>query len=74
VYTPHQVLLAQAIGADYVAPYLGRMSDGDLSGLLQSNSAFAFQQQHTDDEKADAGGCSSYGGMDRSLRGMEVVS
>lgn len=27
VYAPHQVLAAQAVGADYVAPYLGRMAD-----------------------------------------------
>lgn len=28
--------MAQAVGADYVAPYLGRMSDGDLGTLEAS--------------------------------------
>ncbi|KAF5837225.1 hypothetical protein DUNSADRAFT_4680 [Dunaliella salina] len=27
VYYPHQVLVAQSVGASYVAPYLGRMGD-----------------------------------------------
>ncbi len=27
IYASHQVLLAQAIGAEYAAPYLGRMND-----------------------------------------------
>ncbi len=44
VYAPHQVLLAQAVGADYVAPYLGRMADGRSDLLLRSNRQFAFKQ------------------------------
>lgn len=36
VYTPHQVLMAQAVGANYVAPYLGRMSDGNVGTLEAS--------------------------------------
>lgn len=71
MYTPHQVLLAQAVGADYAAPYLGRMSDGDLSGLLASNSAFAFQQ-HRDGDVAS--GISSKGATNGKLSSMEVVS
>ncbi|KAG1664837.1 hypothetical protein FOA52_007095 [Chlamydomonas sp. UWO 241] len=27
MYMPHQVLLAEAVGAEYAAPYLGRMND-----------------------------------------------
>lgn len=27
IYAPHQVLTAIACGADYAAPYLGRMND-----------------------------------------------
>lgn len=27
IYAPHQVLIAAALGADYAAPYLGRISD-----------------------------------------------
>lgn len=33
VYAPHQALLAQAVGADYVAPYLGRMADAAAGGM-----------------------------------------
>jgi len=32
VYTAHQALSAAAIGADYVAPYLGRMNDAGRDG------------------------------------------
>lgn len=32
VYTAHQALTAAAIGADYVAPYLGRMNDAGRDG------------------------------------------
>lgn len=45
VYAPHQVLLAQAVGADYVAPYLGRMADGDLELLTRSHREFAFSKE-----------------------------
>lgn len=44
VYAPHQVLLAQAVGADYVAPYLGRMSDGDITQLALSHRQLAFRK------------------------------
>lgn len=37
VYTTHQVLLAQAVGADYVAPYLGRMADKYVEQVKSSN-------------------------------------
>jgi len=32
-YAPHQVLVAAAIGANYVAPYLGRMNDAGRDGM-----------------------------------------
>lgn len=32
VYAQHQVLIAAAIGAEYVAPYLGRISDSGRNG------------------------------------------
>lgn len=32
-YEPHQALMADAVGADYVAPYLGRMNDAGRDGL-----------------------------------------
>ncbi len=34
-YKPQQVLLAEAIGAKYIAPYLGRIDDHDGDGLNQ---------------------------------------
>eukprot|EP00775_Hariotina_reticulata_P003703 gene3703-3966_t len=46
------------------------MSDGDLSGLLESNSAFAFQQ-HCDRDVATS--ISSKGGTSGKLSGMEVA-
>jgi transaldolase len=45
VYAPHQVLMAQAVGADYVAPYLGRMSDGDTTQLQLSHRELAFSKE-----------------------------
>lgn len=33
VYSVHQVLIAAALGASYVAPYLGRMNDAGQDGL-----------------------------------------
>ncbi|MEM9945357.1 MAG: transaldolase family protein [Cyanobacteria bacterium P01_D01_bin.36] len=33
VYSIHQVLIAAALGASYVAPYLGRMNDAGQDGL-----------------------------------------
>lgn len=33
VYTVHQALIAAALGASYVAPYLGRMTDAGQDGL-----------------------------------------
>ncbi len=33
VYSVHQVLIAAALGASYVAPYLGRMTDAGQDGL-----------------------------------------
>jgi transaldolase len=35
VYTAHQALSAAAIGADYVAPYLGRMNDAGRDGFAE---------------------------------------
>lgn len=35
VYTAHQALSAAAIGADYVAPYLGRMNDSGRDGFAE---------------------------------------
>ncbi|WEK51774.1 MAG: transaldolase family protein [Candidatus Kaistia colombiensis] len=35
VYTAHQALTAAAIGADYVAPYLGRMNDAGRDGFAE---------------------------------------
>lgn len=35
VYAPHQVLTAAALGADYAAPYLGRLNDMDQNGRQQ---------------------------------------
>jgi transaldolase len=32
-YAPHQVLVAASIGANYIAPYLGRMNDAGRDGL-----------------------------------------
>ena len=32
-YAPHQVLVAASIGANYVAPYLGRMNDAGRDGM-----------------------------------------
>jgi transaldolase len=32
VYAPHQVLIGAALGADYVAPYLGRLNDLGRNG------------------------------------------
>jgi len=32
-YAPHQVLIAASIGANYVAPYLGRMNDAGRDGM-----------------------------------------
>ena len=32
-YAPHQVLVAASIGANYVAPYLGRMNDAGRDGI-----------------------------------------
>jgi len=32
-YAPHQVLTSAALGAEYVAPYLGRMKDNGLDGM-----------------------------------------
>lgn len=40
VYAAHQALLARAVGADYVAPYLGRMADA-------SSPEAAFEQVAT---------------------------
>lgn len=48
VYRAQQVLLAQAIGADYVAPYLGRIADqlgvnnpqSDPSGCMETVSVW----------------------------------
>ena len=33
VYAPHQALAAAALGADYAAPYFGRMNDAGRDGL-----------------------------------------
>lgn len=33
VYAPHQALAAAALGADYAAPYLGRMNDAGRDGF-----------------------------------------
>ena len=33
VYAPHQVATAVALGAEYAAPYLGRMTDAGRDGL-----------------------------------------
>lgn len=35
VYTAHQALSAAAMGADYVAPYLGRMNDSGRDGFAE---------------------------------------
>ncbi|MEM8504456.1 MAG: transaldolase family protein [Cyanobacteria bacterium P01_D01_bin.1] len=35
VYSIHQVLIAAAIGASYVAPYLGRIDDGGRDGFAE---------------------------------------
>jgi transaldolase len=35
VYSPAQVILADAAGADYIAPYLGKMQDGGLNGFTE---------------------------------------
>lgn len=35
VYSPAQVILADAAGADYIAPYLGKMQDGGLNGFAE---------------------------------------
>lgn len=36
VYHPSQALLAQAAGADFIAPYVGRMTDQGRDGLLST--------------------------------------
>lgn len=33
VYAPHQALIAAALGADYAAPYFGRMNDAGRDGM-----------------------------------------
>ncbi len=42
LYTPQQALLAQAAGAAYAAPYLGRMADGHLTRGTASNEGEAL--------------------------------
>ena len=47
VYTAHQAFTAMAAGADYAAPYLGRMNDagknvGSASGLCLSVAILHF--------------------------------
>ena len=34
-YEPHQVLIAAALGADYIAPYLGRINDQGRDGVAE---------------------------------------
>jgi transaldolase len=34
IYSAHQVLLAEAVGAEYAAPYLGRMNDAYGAGKV----------------------------------------
>ena len=34
-YTAHQVFTSSGIGAEYVAPYLGRMLDNDIDGISE---------------------------------------
>jgi transaldolase len=50
VYAVHQVLLAAALGADYAAPYLGRITDMGWDGLAElqrMQAAIAGVQSNT---------------------------
>lgn len=48
VYAAHQALLASAVGAAYVAPYLGRMNDAGRDGhALIAQMANALRQGHS---------------------------
>lgn len=44
VYKIRQVLMAQAVGADYVAPYLGRIADGIAKSYLAPD--FSNLEEH----------------------------
>jgi transaldolase len=50
VYAPHQVLIAAALGVQYAAPYLGRITDmgrDGLADLAQMQRAIAHVQSDT---------------------------
>jgi hypothetical protein len=45
VYKIRQVLMAQAVGADYVAPYLGRIADGIAKSYMAPGSSISEEDQ-----------------------------
>jgi transaldolase len=56
VYKIRQVLMAQAVGADYVAPYLGRIADGIGKSYLANTSSESFSspEEHQQEIKQAA--------------------
>ncbi len=64
VYAPHQVLTAAALGADYAAPYLGRINDMGRNG----------RQEVTDMQRAISGVRSSCRVLAASIRSVDDIT